>query len=161
MGDGCRCAAPAVPRQSPPMSAAACDEPREAVDHLTRLFRLARALCGSRGVAEELTQEAYARVLAPLGAAEPEFTALASALLDVLADEPHRRPFGEPVFLAGEIYAAVAGLPADLREAVALVDVAGMSYAEAARVLRVPQTNVMSQLVRGRTRLARALARAA
>jgi DNA-directed RNA polymerase specialized sigma24 family protein len=124
-------------------------------DDLTRLFRLARALCGSRGLAERLTEEAYARA----GGA-PAFPALAAAVLDVLADDPGRPP-GEPVVLAGEIYAAVAGLPAELRDAVALVDVAGMGYADAALVLRVPQTTVMSRLVRARTRLARTLARAA
>jgi RNA polymerase sigma-70 factor, ECF subfamily len=164
MGDGCRCAAPAVPRQSPPMS-----------DHLTRLFCLARALCGSRGRAEELTHEVYARVLAAPRAtgpaeaasgparpgAEPAFGALASALLDVLAVERDRQLPDEPIVLAGEIYAAVADLPAELRDTVALVDVAGMSYAETARVLRVPQTTVMTRLHRARTCLARALARAA
>jgi DNA-directed RNA polymerase specialized sigma24 family protein len=125
-------------------------------DHLTRIFRLARALCGSRALAEQLTEEAYARAGAGAG-----FTDLACALLDVLAGEPARQLPAEPVVLAGEIYAAVAGLPAELRDAVALVDVAGMSYADAALVLRVPQTTVMSRLVRARTRLARTLARAA
>jgi DNA-directed RNA polymerase specialized sigma24 family protein len=122
-------------------------------DDLTRLFRLARALCGSRALAEQLTEEAYASAAAGAG-----FTALAAALLGLLDDR--ERPT-EPVVLAGEIYAAVAGLPAGLRDAVALVDVAGMSYADAALVLRVPQTTVMSQLVRARTRLARGLAWAA
>ena len=132
-------------------------------DHLTRLFRLARALCGSRGLAEELTQEAYARVLErPLRvSAEAEFTVLACALFDLLDDERRRDYAHEPVVLAGEIYALLADLSPDMRDTVALVDVAGMSYAEAARVLRVPQTTVMTRLHRARTRLARALAPAA
>jgi RNA polymerase sigma-70 factor (ECF subfamily) len=143
-------------------------------DDLTRLFRLARALCGSRGLAERLTHEAYARVMATPGpphaaapragerrAADPAFAALAVTLLDLLAEDPGRQLPAEPIVLAGEIYAAVAGLPAELRDAVALVDVGCMSYADAALVLRVPQPTVMSRLVRARTRLARTLARAA
>ena len=64
-------------------------------------------------------------------------------------------------FFAGEIYAAVADLSADLRDTVALVDVAGMSHADAARVLRVPRATVMTRLHRARSRVAGALAQAA
>ena len=50
---------------------------------------------------------------------------------------------------AAELYGALAALPADQREAIALVDVAGLSYKEAARVLRVPPGTIMSRLSRG------------
>ena len=38
-------------------------DPDSAAEHLPQLFRLAWSLCGSRHLAEELTQETYARVL--------------------------------------------------------------------------------------------------
>ncbi len=48
---------------------------------------------------------------------------------------------------------ALAALPPPQRRVVELVDVAGMSYAEAARELRVPVGTVMSRLHRARQRL--------
>ena len=145
------------------MSAAVRDELPEVADHLTRLYRLARALCGSRTLAEELTHEAYARVLAKRrGVCAPvEFTVLAGALLDVLDDGSSPRARRRADRPAGKVYAAVAGLSADLRDTVALVDVAGMSYADAAHVLRVPRATVMTRLHRARTSVAGALAQAA
>ena len=142
------------------MSAAVRDELPEAADHLTRLYRLARALCGSR--AEELTREAYARVLAPRrGVRAPvEFTVLASAVLAILDDDRRCDRVDEKVAPAGEALAVVAALSADLRDTVALVDVAGMSHADAARVLRIPRATVMSRLHRARTGVAGALAQA-
>ena len=143
------------------MSAAVRDELPEVADHLTRLYRLARALCGSR--AEELTHEAYARVLATRRGvrAQVEFTVLACAVLDVLDDDRRCEHADGPIVPAREVYAAVADLSADLRDTVALVDVAGMSYADAAHVLRVPRATVMTRLHRARTRVAGALAQAA
>ena len=48
-------------------------------------------------------------------------------------------------------------LPSAQRDVVAAVDVAGMSYRQAARALGVPIGTVMSRLARGRSRLAAAL----
>jgi RNA polymerase sigma-70 factor (ECF subfamily) len=56
-----------------------------------------------------------------------------------------------------EVFAAIAELPAEFRDVIVAVDVAGLSYAEAARALKVPQGTVMSRLYRGRDRLARRL----
>ncbi len=129
-------------------------------DHLTRLYRLAQGLCGSRAQAEELTHEAYARVFAKRRSsrAPVEFAVLATALLDVLDDDRRGGLDGAPIGRPGQVYAAVAGLSADLRDTVALVDVAGMSHADAARVLRVPHVTVMTRLHRARARVAVALA---
>lgn len=140
------------------MSAAVRDEHPEAADHLTRLYRLAGALCGPR--AEQLTHEAYARVLARRrrSRGQVEFASLASALLDVLRDDRRCGQAGEAALPAGPVYAAVASLSADLRDTVALVDVAGMSHADAARLLRVPRATVMTRLHRARTSVAGALA---
>ena len=127
-------------------------------DDLNRLYRLARAIGGSRALAEDLTHETFARALAR--GAGSDFTVLARTLLE-LADAAEDRAPAEPVLLAGEIYAAVADLPRDLRDAVALVDVAGMSYEEAGRALDIPPGGVLSRLLHARAELARRLTEAA
>ena len=52
------------------------------------------------------------------------------------------------------MFAAVAGLPEEFRDVLAAVDVAGLSYAEAAEALGIPVGTVMSRLARGRERVA-------
>ena len=52
-----------------------------------------------------------------------------------------------------EIVKAVRSLPADFRQAVYLIDVAGYSYREAAAMMGTPIGTVMSRLHRGRTSL--------
>jgi RNA polymerase sigma-70 factor (ECF subfamily) len=152
-------------------------DPDSAADHLTRLHRLATSLCGSRQLADDLTQETYARVLSrprPLRGGDG-YHYLAGTLRNVLHDHwrSERRRLrvvtdappvhGDPeaAARAGELYAAVAELPDDYRRVVAAVDVAGMSYAEAARELRIPIGTVMSRLHRARARLAGTIREAA
>lgn len=55
---------------------------------------------------------------------------------------------------------AYLALPDTFREVIDLVDLAGLSYAEAAAVLEVPQGTVMSRLHRGRKRIRESLAAA-
>jgi RNA polymerase sigma-70 factor (ECF subfamily) len=55
------------------------------------------------------------------------------------------------------VFEAIAALPAPLRDVIAAVDIAGLSYAEAATALGVPRGTVMSRLFRARARLAGAL----
>ena len=155
-------------------------DPDAAADHLTSLYRLAWSMCGSRHLAEELTQETYARVLArPRRLKGNDFHYLARTLRnvlrdhwraerrrpvpvsdDLLADEPGAAGTGDPESSArvGEIYAEIGRLPTHLREVVAAVDVAGFTYAEAAEALRIPNGTVMSRLYRARERLSVALA---
>jgi len=59
------------------------------------------------------------------------------------------------------VEAALADLPSKYRSAVELVDVLGLSYAEAASGLGVPQGTVMSRVHRLRARIRQHLARAA
>jgi RNA polymerase sigma-70 factor (ECF subfamily) len=56
-----------------------------------------------------------------------------------------------------ELFAAISALPDDYRDAVIAVDVVGLSYAEAATALSVPQGTIMSRLYRGRDRAAKAV----
>jgi RNA polymerase sigma-70 factor, ECF subfamily len=146
-------------------------DPQRASDHIDRLFRAAWALCGSREDAEDLVQETYARVLA-----KPRFlrseddlrntflnqkrtqsrrlrTAPLPDELDVIAD-PHATDPAAAVE-TGEVYAAVAALPADYRDVLVAVDVTGLSYKEAARALRIPEGTVMSRLYRARQQVVR------
>src|SRR5689334_19391143 len=112
-------------------------DPHTAAAHLPRLTRLAYTLCGSRQLAEDLTQEAYLRVLSRprrlrIGS---EYPYLARTLRNVLHDHrrserrspplagdeqlydvPQARTQSDPVAAAHarEVYAAVADLPAPL-----------------------------------------------
>ena len=153
-------------------------DPQRASDHIDRLFRAAWALCGSREDAEDLVQETYARVLA-----KPRFlrseddlgyllrtlrntflnqkrtqsrrlrTAPLPEELDVIADP--RSPDPAAAVEAGEVYAAVAQLPADYRDVLVAVDVTGLSYKETARAFRIPEGTVMSRLYRARQQIVR------
>jgi RNA polymerase sigma-70 factor (ECF subfamily) len=165
------------------MSAIAAErilDPETAADHLSSLYRLAWSLCGSRHLAEELTQETYARVLArPRRLKGNDFHYLARTLRNVLSDHwraERRRPVPvsddllvdellageaadpEAVSRVNEVYAEIGRLPSHLRDVVAAVDVAGLTYAEAAEALRIPNGTVMSRLYRARERLAGVLA---
>jgi RNA polymerase sigma-70 factor, ECF subfamily len=139
-------------------------------------------MCGSRDLAQELVQETYVKVLS-----RPRFLrrdddlgylvkALRNTWYSHLREERTRRASTDPSELvpddvlarradgdpessleAGEVLDALARLPRPYREAVAAVDVAGLSYAEAARALGVRQGTIMSRVYRGREQVARAV----
>jgi RNA polymerase sigma-70 factor (ECF subfamily) len=155
-------------------------DPHAAAEHRVRLLAVARALTGSPQLAEDLTQETYARVLAkPRRLTDgADFPYLVRALRNVAndhgrseqrrpqvvgeVDEDHpnhttdRNP--EDALIASEVYTHVNNLPDDFRKVVQAVDVLGLSYGQTARQLRIPPGTVMSRLSRGRSRLACALA---
>jgi RNA polymerase sigma-70 factor, ECF subfamily len=150
-------------------------EPDAAAAYRSRLVALAWSLCGSRQLAEELTQETYVRVLSRprrLRRGASDFHYLARTLRNVVSDHwrsERRRPSSivalddvdepaapddpETVVLANQVVAAIADLPDHLRDVIAAVDVAGLTYAEAAKALDVPNGTVMSRLYRARERL--------
>jgi len=149
-------------------------------DHLTRLYRAAWAMCGCREDAEDLVQDTYAKVLAKprLIRGDDEIGYLMRTLRNTyvsslrtadrrprtaeLLDHAHPpetrtglRP--EDAFEAAEVYAAVAALPEQFRDAIVAVDVAGLSYKEAARALGTREGTIMSRLYRARQNVARTL----
>ena len=63
------------------------------------------------------------------------------------------RPERGPAAARAEIDAALATLPVDQREALLLVEVLGLRYAEAASVLGVPVGTVKSRVFGARVRL--------
>ena len=153
-------------------------DPARVGDHLDRLYRAAWALCGSREDAEDLVQETYARVLARprLLRKEDDLGYLLRALrntflnqkrtesrrlrtaplpdeLHVVPDPQAREPHA--ALEAGELYAAIAALPADFRDVLVAVDVAGLTYEEAASALRIRPGTVMSRLYRARQQVVR------
>lgn len=155
-------------------------DPRRLGDHLDRLFRAAWALCGSREDAEDLVQETYARVLSRPRLLRREddlgylLRALRNTYLTARRTES-RRPRTEPIpeghepverraavdpeaaFAAREVYAAIASLPDDFRDVIVAVDVAGLSYKEAAKALRTREGTIMSRLYRARNQVAATL----
>jgi RNA polymerase sigma-70 factor (ECF subfamily) len=155
-------------------------DPARLGDHLDRLYRAAWALCGSREDAEDLVQETFARLLARprLLRREDDLGYLLRALrntfinqkrierrrlraaplpdqLDLVADPHALQP--DAAFEAGELYAAVAALSDDFRDVLVAVDVAGLSYKEAARALSIREGTVMSRLYRARQQVVRRL----
>jgi len=155
-------------------------DPARFGDHIDRLFRAAWALCGSREDAEDLVQETYARLLVRprLLRNEDDLGYLLRALrntflnqkrsesrrlrpdplpdqLDLVADSHARQP--EKMLEAAEVFAAVSALPGDFRDVLVAVDIAGLSYKEAARALRIREGTVMSRLYRARQQVARAV----
>jgi RNA polymerase sigma-70 factor (ECF subfamily) len=75
--------------------------------------------------------------------------------MELLEDPSVAKP--EAQIQAGDVYRAIAGLPPGFRDAVAAIDVAGLSYREAAVALHVREATITTRLHRGRQRVARAL----
>lgn len=149
-------------------------------DHIDRLYRAAWGLCGSREEAEDLVQETFARVLRKprllrsdndLGyllrvlrntfissrraaAARPRTTPLP----DDLDRVPDQAATGrETIIDTIALYGAIAMLPEEFREVLVAIDVVGLSYREAASVLRVKEATITTRLHRARRRIAQTL----
>jgi RNA polymerase sigma-70 factor, ECF subfamily len=159
-------------------------DPDRLGDHLDRLYRAAWALCGSREEAEDLVQETYARVLSRprFLRNEDDLGYLLRVLRNTFLNQIRaagRRPRTSPLpesaefveerastrpeqaLEAKEVHEAVARLPEAFRDVVVAVDIAGLSYAEAAKALSIREGTVMSRLYRGRQQVVRDLGGAA
>jgi RNA polymerase sigma-70 factor (ECF subfamily) len=155
-------------------------DPEVLVTHLGHLLRAAWALCGSRESAEDLVQETFARILSRprLLRAEDERAYLIQTLrntfltsrrtaarrpnvvttleeLDAADHGTGARP--EEAAIAAQVFPAIARLPESFRLALVAVDVAGLSYREAARALGAPEATITTRLYRARQRVAREL----
>ncbi|MEM7500070.1 MAG: RNA polymerase sigma factor [Pseudomonadota bacterium] len=144
-----------------------------------RLRRFAYALSGSREEGDDIVQMACVKALSRLDQFQPG-SRLDSWMFQIVRnqflDERRRRArHGAPVdpdtasalsdgglgAARGEdrltleaVRRAMAGLPAEQREVLALVAIEGASYKDAAETLRLPVGTVMSRLARARARLA-------
>jgi len=155
-------------------------DPQALVRHLDRLYRAAWGLCGSREEAEDLVQETVARVLAKprdlhgegelaylLGALRNTFLTTrrtaarrpreTATLDDVAAADPRSGERPEAALEAHELLAAIAALPEEFRLTIVAVDVAGLSYREAAELLGAREATITTRLHRARRRVAQAL----
>jgi RNA polymerase sigma-70 factor, ECF subfamily len=158
-------------------------DPEELGRHVDRLFRAAWALCGHPHDAEDLVQETYAKVLARprILRGGDELAYLLKVLRNVHISR-HRsstaRPAEVPLQDRAEtpdlqgrwepeaaleiraLFAAISELPPEFRDVVVAVDVLGMSYAEAAKIVGAKEATVTTRLHRARTRLAQHAERA-
>ena len=158
-------------------------DPEALGDHLDRLFRAAWALCGSREDAEDLVQETYARVLARprLLRNDDDLGYLLRALRNTFISRsgaprrgvPGRRapmPRGATCWTSHRPRRAAGcagapglrggrrALPADFRDVLVAIDVAGLSYREAAKALAGARgATITSRLFRARSRVAESL----
>jgi len=157
-------------------------EPATLGDHADRLYRAALALTGRPADAEDLVQETFARVLSRprIVRADDDIGYMLRVLRNTYVSQLRaagRRPvaankpadeleLADPSGLAspekalerGDLHAAIAALPDDFRDVLVAVDVAGLSYSECARALKIREGTVMSRLYRARRRVALALA---
>jgi RNA polymerase sigma-70 factor (ECF subfamily) len=155
-------------------------DPSTLGDHIDRLFRAAWALSGSRVEAEDLVQETFARVLAKPRRVrgEDDVGYLLQALRNTFISSRRaaaRRPAPdtldegiEPVdrrtatrpeqaVEAREVFAVIASLADPFRDALVAVDVAGLSYGEAAELLGAKEATITSRLFRARAQVARGM----
>ena len=155
-------------------------DPERLGDHLDRLYRAAWALCGSREDAEDLVQETYARVLSKprMLRNDDDLGYLLRVLRNTFVSRhrtaerrPRTEPFAEgaePVDLrpetrpdaaleARDVFAVIAELPDDFRDALVAIDVAGLSYREAGRLLGAKEATITSRLHRARRQVKHAV----
>lgn len=158
-------------------------DPEALGDHIDRLYRAARGLCGSREEAEDLVQETFARVLRKprmlrndddIGyllrvlrntyvstrrsqSRRPQTTALPDDL-DLVEDRASVRP--EQRLESQELYQVISGLPDDFRDALIAIDIVGLSYREASKALGVREATITTRLHRARQRVSKELSEA-
>ncbi|MCG8356263.1 MAG: RNA polymerase sigma factor [Kiloniellales bacterium] len=143
--------------------------------YLKRLFGFAYGLSGEREQARDLVQECALKALAAHRTPRDEpayrawlFTILRNLFIDrqrsnreaPAVPDPERAPESWEIWRSDEylmtaltVRLAMAKLSAPHREIIALVDLAGFSYAETAALLGVPAGTVMSRLSRARQAL--------
>jgi RNA polymerase sigma factor (sigma-70 family) len=138
--------------------------------HLQNVFRATLLLSGDRNVAEDATQEAFAKALERWNRLAVETWAVGWVMTTAL-NEARRmskrrwfapslgvRPAAEEFTGVGaELAEALRKLPRRQQEAVCLVYVADLSLGDAARLMGCETGTVKSHLARARDRMARLL----
>jgi len=146
---------------------------------LPRLRRFAHSLSRDAADADDLTQATIERALRSRDRWQPgsrldswSYRIMRNLWIDtvrgrqrrekVIAPEEEGRDVGAPAEAEGKaelhfLMRAMDRLPDEQREAVALVMIEGLSYADAAEVLEVPAGTLTSRLVRGRQALVKML----
>jgi RNA polymerase sigma-70 factor (ECF subfamily) len=147
--------------------------------HVPALRRYARALTDDADLADDLVQDSLERAIRKRHLWRPTGSSRAwlfRILLNVYRNDLRARGRVHQVMSSNarlpeagvkgqqhgrlalaETARAMDGLPAEQREALLLVAVEGMSYAEAAAVLSIPSGTLMSRLARGRAALRQAV----
>lgn len=150
-------------------------DPRRLPCNMDKLHRIARSLTRSEHEAEELVQETFMQVLKapryinhdsdlPYLAATMRRAFYARKHLpvenvsvdDLNSDLPSGFDLDDAVH-ARMALEAIDALPESYREAIIAVDVVGLKYRDAAKLLGVPEGTVMSRLHRARQRIAERL----
>ena len=156
--------------------------------HAGRIFGLAYRFTGRVDEAEDLSQEIFVKVFQNLSRFEGEEALFPAWLLtlarhsaidhlrrgrmdrqavppDILETLPSKAEGPERILekaeRAGLVRRGLRSLPHDLREALILRDLEGLSYEEAAHAAHVPVGTLKSRVNRGRLELARRLLRRA
>jgi RNA polymerase sigma-70 factor (ECF subfamily) len=155
-------------------------DPQALGDHIERLHRAARGLCGSHEEAEDLVQETLAQVLRKprILRADDDRAYLLRALRNTFfsarrtaARRPRTVPLPDRIEFvedrhavqpesrvnAAEVYAAISALPDGFRDALVAIDMAGLSYREAALALGVRKATITTRLHRARQRVTHAV----
>jgi RNA polymerase sigma-70 factor (ECF subfamily) len=154
-----------------------------AVPHMNALYDAALRLAGNAATAQDLTQETYLRAFRAFASFEPGSNCRAWLLriqynlfctqyrrgrrmplvwldegqADPALELPSHEPGPEEQAVREldrqAVRRAIARLPEEFRMAVTLVDIHGLSCAEAAGVMSVPRGTILSRLHRARRRL--------
>lgn len=148
----------------------------EIENHIPALRRYARALTRNGDLADDLVQDCLERAIRKKSLWRPTgslkgwlFRILlnvyrndrrrqrhsAHEALDSLPVEPAAPPPQQDRLALAEVSRAMDNLPDEQREALLLVVLEGMSYADAAKVLEIPAGTLMSRLSRARATLKR------
>lgn len=145
--------------------------------YYSMIHAFAYRLCFDKADAQDVAQDTFVKVARSLGSFRKE-SSFKHWLYRIALNTTHdrnrsRSRLGEAVeefavessspgrpadFTA--VHEALGGLPEDLRQAVTLVYLEGMSHSEAARVLRCAETTVSWRIFKAKRRLKKALGRA-